>query len=441
MKIVLLNDSFPPVIDGVANAVLNYAEILTAKGHQVLVVTPEYPNVVDEYPFEVVRYKSVDATKLVGYRVGMPFDSSMLHRVETFAPDLIHSHCPIISQVLARVLRKITGAPLIFTYHTKFDIEIQKYIAGDILRDAAKKVLADGISASDDIWVVSNGAGENLLGLGYAGRYTVMENGVDFPYGGVTPEEIKKVPELVSLPENIPVFLFVGRMMWYKGVRISLDALKLAKDEGLDFRMILIGDGAEKEEMAAYTADIGLTDKVIFTGAIRDRELLRAYFTRSDLFLFPSTFDTNGIVVREAAACALPSVLIRGSCAAEGITDGKNGILIEEDAESMFNAIRFACHERQKIEQIGRSALEDIYIPWSLSVEHAIERYQIVVDRAQKGEYMQAESRKEDFYEVVSDIYASMERIRDVQTYIQLKRAELHERVEEIIEDHTGRYL
>ena len=68
---------------------------------------------------------------------------------------------------------------------------------------------------------------------------------------------------------------------------------------------------------------------------MHDREIVRAWYTRADLLLFPSTFDTNGLVVREAAACGLGSLLVRGSCAAEGITDGRNGILIEENAASL----------------------------------------------------------------------------------------------------------
>ena len=99
--------------------------------------------------------------------------------------------------------------------------------------------------------------------------------------------------------------------------------------------MLVVGSGPDEEELKEMTQNLLLTDKVIFTGPIRDREVLRAVNTRADLFLFPSTYDTNGIVVREAAACGLASVLIKGSCAAEGITHARNGYLIEETAESM----------------------------------------------------------------------------------------------------------
>ena len=55
-----MNDSFPPTIDGVANVVLNYANIISSGLGNATVVTPEYPGVVDDYPFDVIRYRSLN---------------------------------------------------------------------------------------------------------------------------------------------------------------------------------------------------------------------------------------------------------------------------------------------------------------------------------------------------------------------------------------------
>ena len=149
----------------------------------------------------------------------------------------------------------------------------------------------------------SHGAGENLRSIGYQGDYQVMENGVDMPRGRVSEEAITAATTDYDLPEGVPVFLFVGRMMWYKGLRIILDALKLLQAGGQDFRMVFIGSGADAAEVQEYAKPLG--SKCIFTGAISQRETLRAWYCRADLFLFPSSYDTNGLVVREAAACDL----------------------------------------------------------------------------------------------------------------------------------------
>lgn len=219
--------------------------------------------------------------------------------------------------MLARALRDRIHVPLVFTYHTKFDIDIANAIKGKLLQEEAKKVLVDNITACDEVWTVSHGAGENLKSLGYQGGYLVMPNGVDFPKGRVDESLVREVTKDFDLPENVPMFLFVGRMMWYKGLKIILDALKLLREQGTVFRMVFVGNGGDREEVISYCESLRLSDCVFFTAPAYDRNVIRAWYCRADLFLFPSTFDTNGLVVREAAACGLGSVLVRGSCAAE----------------------------------------------------------------------------------------------------------------------------
>ena len=74
LNVCLINDSFPPAIDGVANAVTNYADIISRELGQATVITPYYPEADDSvFAFPVLRYPSVDMTRLVGYRAGLPF--------------------------------------------------------------------------------------------------------------------------------------------------------------------------------------------------------------------------------------------------------------------------------------------------------------------------------------------------------------------------------
>lgn len=422
-NVCLLNDSFPPLIDGVANAVVNYAEIIEKYYGHSLVAVPEYPNTTDNYPYPVIRYKSIDTTKLVGYRAGIPFDPVMLHEVNYFKPDIIHTHCPIASAMLARTIRQSSGAPIIFTHHSKFDIEIRKAIEWNLLREAAKKILLNNIAACDDVWVVSRGAGENLRTIGYYGDYIVMENGVDFPKGRTSKESILTLKKELGINDET-VFLFVGRMCWYKGIKLIFDGLKKAADEGFSYKMVLVGDSSEKSEIEGCAKSLGIYDNCIFTGSIYDRSLLRVYFTMADLFLFPSTFDTNGIVVREAAACGTGSVLLRGSCAAEGIDDMDTGILIDENIESMCSAIKYTCSNREEIYNLGSRAMDKIYISWEDSVKKAVDRYQIVYENNLAGIYTKkSEFKKEFIFSAFKELNESLEKVRDMQMNIKMKKS------------------
>lgn len=399
LNVCLINDSFPPAIDGVANAVTNYARIITRDLGKTTVVTPYYPEADDSvYPFPVLRYPSVDMTRFVGYRAGMPFSPELLQKLEAEDFDIIHSHCPITSNMVARSLRDRIRVPVVFTYHTKFDIDIANAVRSKLLQEEAARLLVANIAACDEVWTVSHGAGDNLRKLGYQGDYTVMPNGVDFPQGRVSEELIAQVTGDYDLPEDLPLFLFVGRMMWYKGIRIILDALKALQDEGRDFRMVFVGGGGDKEEIVAYAASLGLEGKVLFVEPIRDRERIRAWYCRADLFLFPSTFDTNGLVVREAAACALASVLVAGSCAAEDVEDGVSGFLIEENAVSMAAKLRTLMAAPEAMHRIGESAQREIYISWDSAVKNAYERYGTVIENYRLGRYPEHDRLSDEFF-------------------------------------------
>ena len=414
-SICLINDSFPPVIDGVANAVTNYATVIQKGYGDATVVTPYYPDADDSaYPFPVLRYPSIDMTKLVGYRAGFPLSPELMERVESRRIDLIHSHCPVTSTVLARMLRQRLHVPLVFTYHTKFDIDIANAIHSKRLQEASIKLLVENISACDEVWTVSHGAGENLRSLGYQGEYIVMPNGVDFPAGRLSEEKIRAVGEGIDLPDGVPLLLFVGRMMWYKGLRIILDALKQLKDEGRDFRMVFVGKGTDGDAIRAYAEELALCDKVFFLPPCYDREVIRAWYCRADLFLFPSTFDTNGLVVREAAACGLASVLIAGSCAAEDVTDGQNGFFIEENADSMAAMLRRLLPQRELVRQVGENAQKEIYISWEDSIANACRRYEVVLDNFRRGLYPAHDTRMDDLLRGTAESLDAINRIRAI---------------------------
>ncbi len=413
MTVCLLNDSFPPLIDGVANTMLNYANIIHGQLGKAVVAVPDFPGAVDTYDYPVIRYPSIDTTKIVGYRAGYPFSVTALGSVADQKPDIIHTHCPVMSAAFARTLREQIDVPMVFTYHTKFDIEINHAVSNRLLQKSAIRLLVDNISACDEVWVVSEGAGQSLRNLGYQGEYIIMENGVDFPKGPVSPEKSTALRATLGIPADVPVYLFVGRLRWYKGIRLILDALAGVRATGKDFRMVFVGDGMEKDEMEQYAQELQLDDRCIFVGSVQDRQMLRTYFSMADLFLFPSTYDTYGIVVREAAACGLASVLVGTSCAAEGTTHGENAYHIEETAQSMRDLLLHCGQNRATMHRLGQNAMEQLYLSWEDSVKRAWDRYGIVLDDYRRGLTDRNMVWTDDVFNWMSDLCQGIEIARD----------------------------
>ncbi len=390
MRVCLLNDSFPPVIDGVVNVVMNYANYLQQNhGTEVIVGTPAYPDAdYSAYSYPVVPYPSLDTAAVAsGYRTGNPFSGKAFGKLTDFQPDILHAHCPASSTIIARLLREKTGAPVVFTYHTRYEIDIRRVVKARPVAEEGIRAMIGNISACDEVWVVSRGAGESLTSLGYEGSWRVMNNGVDFARGRVPEPEVARVTGGYDLPEGVPVYLFVGRLMTYKGLPLILDALKTVHEAGQDFRMVFVGKGPDRDLLMGQAEKNGIAGKCIFTGPVYDRDALRAWNTRADLFLFPSTFDTNGLVVREAAACGLASVLVRDSCASEGITDGRNGFLIEETAESLAALLQKTGQNLDLLHRVGMRAMEEIYLSWSDCVDAAYARYLDILEKKALGAY------------------------------------------------------
>jgi len=374
LNVCLLSDTFPPAIDGVANAVLNYANILHGEYGGAIVTAPGYPGESDEYPFPIIRYPSILAPATPGIGIGFSVPD-IVSEIRKHPVGIIHFHCPFVSAVISKALWHATGAPAIMTYHTKHDVDIMNSSDSELMQDAVRQLIVAGTEWCDEVWASSRGAGENLRSLGYEGDYRIMENGVDFQKGPVDAGSCYMVSVEHSLPPELPLFLYVGRMVWHEGIRLILDSLLKAKASGARFKMIFVGTGDDYEAIQRLAYVHGLKKECIFTGPIKDREKLRAYFSRADMLLFPSTFDTNGIAVREAAACGLASILVRNSAAAEPVSEGRNAVLIEEDSNNLAGAIIHLSRNRGYMKSLGIHAMEDLYLPWDTAVKKAHTRY------------------------------------------------------------------
>ena len=170
----------------------------------------------------------------------------------------------------------------------------------------------------------------------------------------------------------------------YKNLQLMADALKLLKDKGEDFRMLVIGSGFDEKKFAGIVKESGLTENFILTGSVRDRQLLQGYYLRSDLFLFPSTFDTSSLVPIEAAAHKLPTLLIKGCCTAENITDGVNGFLAEETPQAYAERIEEIISDPELLRRVGEEAHRSVYRTWENVADEVLANYRKVIEDYRK---------------------------------------------------------
>lgn len=383
MKVALFNESFPPLIDGVNIVVQNYCKELKKMGDTPIAVVPHMKNEVTGFDYQVMRFNSFNIVKSFGYPIGNPVPLSLVRKLVSEKPDILHAHSPFVAGLIARQVRMKRRVPYIMTYHTRFEREFDSHLKNKMFRNVSEKFLVNNLSATDELWVVSDGCADSLRRVGYTGNYHVMHNGTDFTKGVADSYDITELRRKYNVADDEFLFLYVGRVEWYKNLRMSIDALYQLKKDGVKFKFLIVGRGVGMESIKRYVIEQGLQE-IIFTGPVYDREKLRAFYSAADLFLFPSTFDTAGLVVMEAAACNCPSLLIRGSCAAEIAVEGQDACMCDENTTSVYEGIKLAISDMDKLHHIGVTASQELYYPFSAAVKDARERYQYLIEKMNK---------------------------------------------------------
>jgi len=381
LKIAETLDTFYPGIDGPTSVVKNYAYYLD-KFNDCKVLVPKADKKLkykDEQPFEVKRCLSWPGFE--GYRNAMPwFDSEFKKYFKEQSFDIIHAHSPLNMGKFSVEFGKKHNIPVIVTLHTKFKDDFERFLKGfkPLVAFMMHRIM-HVINNADSVWTVNDASRKVLRDYGYKGDIVVVRNGTDYTYPENADELIEKVNEIHSLKDKKNVFLFVGRIALYKNLKLLIDALKIIKDAGEDFTMIFVGGGFDIDELKSYATKNDLDDKIIFTGPIRDRELLQGYYLRSDLFLFPSTFDTSSLVPIEASAHKLPVVLIEGSDTAENITDNYNGFLAKETPTDFANKILEVISNKKILKEVGETASKTVYRSWEQVSNEVYENYLKVI--------------------------------------------------------------
>ena len=374
----IFNDNFPPVLDGVGITAQNYAYWLKETGHDVSVITPYAPNmqeVMSSATYPIYRYVSVPIPFRAPYRYGMPFlDIPFMRQWRQMNFELVHAHCPFTTGTLARKISRKQHIPLVATFHSKYRQDFEHNVRCKSIVDAMVKHIIRFYEQADEVWIPLPAVEETLREYGYKGHVEVVENGNDF-YASKAQVAVMRGAmreELGMLPEET-MLLYVGQHTWEKNISFILESLAQIKDK--PFHFFMVGTGYAVHAIRALIVRLGLSHRVTLLGCIHDRERLKRIYAAADLFLFPSLYDTCGLVVRESAAMHTPSVLLRESTAATAIADGENGFLTHNDPTDFAEQITYLMNHPEEMRRVGDRASKTISRSWESVIEEVALRY------------------------------------------------------------------
>lgn len=389
MVIGQFGESFIPVFDGVGRVMKAYADTMSARGNEVYVITPMYDTGYrGKYPFEIVDFLSVKFSSRLPYRIGLKhFDPHFVYRMRHIDLDICHVHGPAFAGNIGVHYAKKKGIPVVGSFHTKFYDDILGATKMESVARIGSKMVANFYEQCDEVWAVSEGTKETLKEYGYKGNVLVMPNGTNKRI--LNASLVPQVRAQYGLPGDKPIILFVGRINWEKNLKRIIEACSLLKQKGKDFQLVFVGQGPDEQGVKDLAEKCGIASNLTMTGLIQNFDILDCLYYISDLFLFPSIYDNAPMVLREAAAQYTPALVAEGSCTAEVVQDGINGLVAKDDNEAICNKIEaFLALPEQQRKAMGESAYNTIPIPWDGKLMDTIlGRYQDLIDKYKKKSY------------------------------------------------------
>jgi glycosyltransferase involved in cell wall biosynthesis/predicted metal-dependent phosphoesterase TrpH len=281
-----------------------------------------------------------------GMTLGVPGLPDLVETLADGGYDLVHVTAPGPAGIAATLLGRITGVPLLASYHTELAAYAGLRSGDDGLEAMARMALGAFYGAPGVVLSPSPAADSSLVALGIdAARIRRWERGVDT--GRFDPAKADRD----AYPGEIKV-LYAGRMTREKGTDLLAESFLRAHRADPRLHLLLAGGGPEEAELRDR-----LGERATFLGWLGGEELACAYAS-ADAFLFASSTDTYGQVILEAAASGLPIVAVAEGGPAALVENRHTGLLCRPDADHLAGALLQLASSPVLRQQLGSAAIE-----------------------------------------------------------------------------------
>lgn len=355
MKIAMMTNNYKPFIGGVPISVERLTEGLRALGHEVTVFAPAYEGVKEEE--NVVRCRSFQKKNMDGMSCPGFYSAEIEEKFQEIPFDVIHVHHPMLMGTMALYFGKKYRIPVVYTYHTRYEeylhyfkayhwlqklSEQEAFLGLSHVTNAGKKLVLKAMklftNQCDLVFAPTENMKNYLLQNGTRSAVRVLPTGLDsFSYE----EDQEKSAEIRKSCIKDKKFLLcsVSRLEKEKNMEFLIKGTARLKEKMGDcFRLLLIGDGNERKALEELCKRLGLEDTVIFVGKVPNEEIKNYQFA-SDLFLFASKSETQGIVLLEAMAAGNPVAAVKASGVMDVVKNEENGLMTAEDVEEWSSCI------------------------------------------------------------------------------------------------------
>ncbi|MFK5635015.1 glycosyltransferase family 4 protein [Ornithinimicrobium sp. LYQ103] len=373
MRIALFTEVFLPKVDGIVTRVTRTLDQLAELGHTALVFAPGNPP--ESYgPHRVVKVRSLSFRPWYPeIKVGLP-TARIAREIAAFQPDVVHAVNPVWLAAYGVVSARRRNLPLLASFHT----DVPSYTT---------RLGLSFLRAPSQGWITGmhNLAEVNLctsqqmvdrarqVGIRVVDLWPKAVDTVTY-HPGTRTEGMRH--RLTGGDPGAPLVLYVGRLSREKDLDQLLEPMRRLADVGA--RLAFVGSGPGRGELERMFAGT----RTVFTGYLGGADLAAAYAS-ADVFAFPSTTETLGLVALESMASGVPVVGADAGGIPFVIDDGRTGFLVPPgDADALTDRLRRLLVDPVLRERMGAAARADAeQHSWRAATESLVRDYELTIER------------------------------------------------------------
>ncbi len=358
MRIAMFSNHYYPHVSGVAVSIASLREELALLGHETILFTARFQNAPADTDKSIVRVPAI-RTISAWVPFAVPWSRIIRKELDAFAPDIIHTHHPILLGKRALREARKRRIPIVATKHALYEYyaDYVPLVPRFVIRPAVNAAFNSFLRRCDGV-IAPSGSVEGMLRDARVRNTVVAPTGIDpVRYENAGAGRGRWRARLGLADSDIAV-MSMGRLQKEKNFPLLLEAVKKARSlSNRNIRLFVAGTGAEKSALENTARKIFAGGEAKFVGLVEHKEV-PAFFAAGDIFSYASVTETQGLTTLEAMAAGLPVAAVAGPGTSDMVEDGISGILAENDPEKLGEAIASLANDPEKAARLARAAKE-----------------------------------------------------------------------------------
>lgn len=343
MNIGIFTDTYIPQINGVVTVTRNLVEGLREKGHNVYIITVEHP---DAIPMEgVFRLPSIKFIMEPQHRLSFPIiPHSLNKKLKNLNLDIVHTHTEFGIGIIGRTVAKKFSIPHVHTVHTYYEDYLHYVpLLENFLKFYMRTELRKYCNKASRIIAPSRKIKSTLEEYGVTTPINIVPNGIDLEkIKNIKNEEkmVTKFKENFGIKDNDIPIVFIGRIAEEKSIDKLLENFAKINENIPQTKLIIVGNGPDLYDLKEYTRKLNLSEKVVFTGALKWPDEISVAYKISKLFMSASSSEVHPITFIEALSIGLPIVAYEDLSVIDMVKNNENGYLIKDKKQLWKGAVK-----------------------------------------------------------------------------------------------------